>query len=123
MLEVTGKPSLQMVAHCYGAMSFAMAMLGGLKGVRAAAISQIAAHADVPWFPQRILAYLRAPDLMRLVGAGLLDARATKKRNLLAARSTPSCASLTHSAAPPPSITEPHHRSTSARIGLQLNEG
>lgn len=83
VLEVTGKPSLQFVGHCYGAMTFAMAMLGGLQGVRSAVVSQIAAHADVPFFTQRMLAYLRAPDLMRLTGVKLLDARATRKRNLL----------------------------------------
>jgi cholesterol oxidase len=83
VLRLTGKPSVQFVGHCYGAMSFAMAMLNGLKGVRSAVISQIAAHADVPFFTQRMLAYLRAPDLMAAVGVKLLDARATRKRNLL----------------------------------------
>ena len=84
ILKISGKPSLQVVAHCYGAMTFSMAMLRGLKGVRSIVISQIAAHADVPFFTQRMLAYLRAPDLMKLVGVQLLDARATRKRNLLA---------------------------------------
>ena len=79
----TGRPSVQMVAHCYGAMSFAMAMLGGLQGVRSAVISQIAAHADVPFFPQRLLAWLRAPDLMKAMGVELLDARATGQRDRL----------------------------------------
>ena len=83
VLEVTGKPSLQFVGHCYGAMTFAMAMLGGLKGVRSAVISQIAAHAHVPFFTQRLLAHLRAPDMMRLLGVKLLDARASRRRNLL----------------------------------------
>jgi cholesterol oxidase len=81
----TQRDSVQMVAHCYGAMSFAMAMLGGLEGVRAAVISQIAAHADVPFFPQRMLAYLHAPDLMRLGGVQVLDARASTLRDPLAA--------------------------------------
>ena len=80
----TGEPSVQFVGHCYGAMSFAMAMLSGLQGVRSGVISQIAAHADVPFFPQGLLARLRGPDLMRMMGVRLLDARATKKRNLLA---------------------------------------
>ncbi|HVU30298.1 MAG TPA: alpha/beta fold hydrolase [Sphingomicrobium sp.] len=84
ILTISGKPSLQVVAHCYGAMSFSMAMLRGLKGVRSIVISQIAAHADVPFFTQRLLAFLRATDLMKLVGVKLLDARATRKRNLLA---------------------------------------
>jgi cholesterol oxidase len=83
VLRLTGKPSVQFVGHCYGAMTFAMAMLKGLKGVRSAVISQIAAHADVPFFTQRMLAYLRATDLMKAVGVKLLDARATRKRNVL----------------------------------------
>jgi cholesterol oxidase len=84
VIELTGKPSVQFLGHCYGAMSFAMAMLGGLQGVRSAVVSQIASHADVPFFPQRLLAHLRGPDLMRAMGVKLLDARATKKRNGLA---------------------------------------
>jgi cholesterol oxidase len=83
VMRLTGAPSVQFVGHCYGAMSFAMAMLGGLKHVRSAVISQIAGHADVPFFTQRMLAWLRAPDLMALGGVKLLDARATQKRNFL----------------------------------------
>lgn len=79
--EKSGSPSVQMVAHCYGAMTFAMAMLDGLQGVRASVISQIATHADVPLFPQRLLAYLHAPDIMRLGGVEVLDARATIARD------------------------------------------
>ena len=82
--EQTGSASVQMIAHCYGAMTFTMAMLRGLEGVRAAVISQISAHADVPWWPQRMLAWLHAPDLMHIIGVKLLDARATTDRNLLA---------------------------------------
>jgi cholesterol oxidase len=81
--SATGAESVQMVAHCYGAMSFAMAMLTGLEGVRSAVISQIAAHADVPMWPQRFLAYLHAPAMMALAGAKSLDARATTKRNAI----------------------------------------
>jgi cholesterol oxidase len=81
--EVTGSDTVQMVAHCYGAMSFTMAMLSGLKGVRSAVISQIGAHADVPWWPQRTLAWLRAPDLMHLGGVRHLDACARTDRSRL----------------------------------------
>lgn len=79
----TAAPSVQVLAHCYGAMCFSMAMLASLKDVRSAVISQISAHADVPFFPQRLLAYLHAPDLMAMVGATHLDARATTERNLI----------------------------------------
>jgi cholesterol oxidase len=79
--QKTGSDTVQMVAHCYGAMTFTMAMLIGLKHVRAAAISQISTHAMVPWWPQRLLAFLRAPDMMKAVGLSTLDARATVDRS------------------------------------------
>jgi len=41
VLARTGRPSIQVVAHCYGATTFTMAMLAGLRGVRSAVISQI----------------------------------------------------------------------------------
>jgi cholesterol oxidase len=77
---LTGAESVQMVVHCFGAMTFFMAMLHGLEGVRSVAVSQIATDADVPWYPQRLLAYLRMPDLMQSAGIGLVDARATTRR-------------------------------------------
>lgn len=79
----TGSDTVQMVAHCYGAMTFTMAMLIGLKHVRAAAISQISTHAMVPWWPQRLLAFLHAPDMMKAVGLSTLDARATVDRSAM----------------------------------------
>jgi cholesterol oxidase len=81
--DKTGAASVQMIAHCYGGMTFSMAMLTGLKGVRAAAISQISTHAVVPWWPQRILAFLHAPDLLAALGIKLVDARARVDRPLL----------------------------------------
>jgi cholesterol oxidase len=84
VLELTGKPDLQFLGHCYGAMTFAMGMLdGSVKKVRSVVISQIAAHADVPFFTQRLLAHLRAPNLMGAVGVKWLDARAVRKRNII----------------------------------------
>ncbi|QIG49479.1 choline dehydrogenase [Nordella sp. HKS 07] len=78
----SGSNTVQMLTHCYGAMTFSMAMLTGLKYVRAAAISQISTHAVVPWLPQRILAYLHAPDLLHLIGIKLVDARSSVDRPL-----------------------------------------
>jgi len=74
---VTGAPTVQVVAHCFGATTFSMAMLAGLEGVRSAVISQIATDYVVPWFPQRFLAYLRAPSLFDSLGIDVVDARAT----------------------------------------------
>lgn len=41
---LTGAASVQMVVHCFGSVSFFMAMLKGLQGVRSAVSSQIATH-------------------------------------------------------------------------------
>lgn len=79
----TGSNTVQMIAHCYGAMTFTMAMLTGLKYVRAAAISQISTHAVVPCWPQRALAFLHMPDLLSALGIKLVDARARVDRPLL----------------------------------------
>ena len=83
MRKETGADSVQVIAHCFGATTFTMAMLGGyLTGVRSAVISQIAADVIVPWFPQRLLAYLRAPALFSLLGIKAVNARATTEQGL-----------------------------------------
>lgn len=46
--EVTGAATIQAVVHCFGATTFFMAMLAGLKGVRSVVCSQIATHSKVP---------------------------------------------------------------------------
>jgi cholesterol oxidase len=79
----SGSPTVQVVAHCFGATTFSMAMLAGLEGVRSAVISQIATDYVVPWFPQRTLAYLRAPALFDFMGIDVVDARATTADGLL----------------------------------------
>jgi cholesterol oxidase len=79
----TSRSTVQVMAHCFGAMTFSMAMLSGLQGVRAAAISQISTHAVVPWWPQRLLAFLHAPDLMAAAGVSLVDARGSVSRTKL----------------------------------------
>ncbi len=78
MRHETGANSVQVIAHCFGATTFTMAMLGGyLAGVRAAVISQISTDVIVPWFPQRLLAYLRTPTLLDALGVDAVNARAT----------------------------------------------
>jgi cholesterol oxidase len=46
--RLTGAETVQCLVHCFGATTFFMAMLAGLKGVRSAAVSQIATHSVVP---------------------------------------------------------------------------
>jgi len=47
VLDVTGTASIQAVVHCYGAITFNMAMLAGLQGVRSAVCSQVGSHLSV----------------------------------------------------------------------------
>ena len=73
---ITGAKDVQMIVHCYGATTFFMAMLKNLQGVRSAVISQIATDVIVPWFPQRFLAHLRLPTIMKAFGINAVNARA-----------------------------------------------
>lgn len=76
--QVTGAASVQVMAHCFGATTFTMAILGGyLTGVRSAVISQISTDVLVKFFPQRLLAFLRTPSLLGLLGIDHVNARAT----------------------------------------------
>ena len=47
VIELTGAPSVQAVVHCYGAITFNMAMCAGLQGVRSAVCSQVGSHLSV----------------------------------------------------------------------------
>lgn len=82
--QITGKPSVQMMAHCFGSTTFFMAMLAGLNGVRSAVCSQIATDVIIPWWPQRLLAHLRTPSLLDAFGIDAVNARATEKDSPLA---------------------------------------
>ena len=79
---ITRSATVQVIAHCFGATTFTMAMLAGLEGVRSAVISQISTDYVVPWFPQRLLAYLRAPPLFDAMGIDVVNARATTADSL-----------------------------------------
>jgi cholesterol oxidase len=80
--EITGRPTVQMLIHCFGSTTFFMAMLSGLEGVRSAVVSQIATDVVVPWWPQRLLAHLRTPALMGALGVDVVDASATTADSL-----------------------------------------
>ena len=77
--DVTGVREVQVVAHCFGATTFTMAMLSGLQGVRSAVMCQIGPHVFVPWFPQRLLAHLGIPWFLGLLRIRALDVTATKR--------------------------------------------
>lgn len=77
--EITGVDTVQMFVHCYGATTFTMAMLMGLKHVRSAVISQISVDVIMPWWPQGFLSHLRIPSLLSAFGLDALDAKADKQ--------------------------------------------
>jgi cholesterol oxidase len=65
--SITGADSIQVVVHCYGAITWTMAMLSGLEGVRSAVSSQVGAHINV--LPaNRIRAGLYLAELMEGLG-------------------------------------------------------
>ena len=71
--ELTGAPSVQMVVHCFGSVSFFMAMLSGLKGVRSAVSSQVATHLIPPPITQ-IKCGLYMPEVLNSLGIKSLNA-------------------------------------------------
>jgi len=70
---VTGAGSIQAVVHCYGAITFHMAMLAGLQGVRSAVSSQIGAHFKVNPF-NRLKSGLYLDSLLSNLGVDSLTA-------------------------------------------------
>ncbi len=71
--RVTGRGTVQMVAHCFGATTYAMSQLSVLRGVRAAVCSQIAAHVVVP-LVTRVKSGLHLPDVLDRLGVHKLTA-------------------------------------------------
>src|SRR5678815_683846 len=70
---VTGAPTIQVVAHCFGATTFTMAMLAGLEGVRSSVISQISAHVHTPTLT-RLKTGLHIPGALDALGVDSLTA-------------------------------------------------
>lgn len=78
--QMTGAHDLQVVAHCYGAMSLVMAMLAGLQGVRSAVCSQIGAHIVAP-SGTRVKTGLHLPSVLDALGVDSLTAYADRHPN------------------------------------------
>ncbi|MGH9405048.1 MAG: alpha/beta hydrolase [Terriglobia bacterium] len=70
---LTGAPSVQMVVHCFGSVSFFMAMLRGLKGVRSAVSSQVATHLVTAPLTE-LKCGLYVPEALEAAGIRFLDA-------------------------------------------------
>ncbi|HKN49810.1 MAG TPA: alpha/beta fold hydrolase, partial [Actinomycetota bacterium] len=75
ILEATGAESIQALVHCYGATTFFMAMLAGLKGVRSAVASQIACNVVAPRLT-KVKAGLHMPQVVDALGVESLTAYA-----------------------------------------------
>lgn len=76
VLELTGAASVQMVVHCFGSVSFFMAMLRGLQGVRSAVCSQVATHMVTAPITE-IKCGLYFPEMLDALGMKSLNAYVT----------------------------------------------
>jgi cholesterol oxidase len=78
--ELAQAESVQLVAHCYGATTFGMALLGGLQGVRSGVFSQIGPHVVAPTIT-RLKSGLHMPQLLERLGISSLttDARTDER--------------------------------------------
>lgn len=65
--QLTGRPTVQVLAHCYGATTFTMSLLHGIDGVRSVALSQVSTHLKVPAAGE-IKAGLHLPDVVAALG-------------------------------------------------------
>jgi cholesterol oxidase len=73
VLRLTGRPSLQVVAHGVGSSTLTMALLSGLTGVRAAVCSQVSTHLELPLL-SRAKAALRLTTLAEAAGITTMTA-------------------------------------------------
>jgi cholesterol oxidase len=80
--KLTGAADVQVLAHCYGATTFSMALCAGLQGVRSAVISQISTHI-VPPAVNRIKTGLHLPNFLDELGVNTLNAYTDTHENWL----------------------------------------
>ena len=80
--KLSGARSVQVLAHCYGATTFSMALCAGLEGVRSAVISQISTHI-VPPSVNRIRTGLHVPEFLDKLGIHTLNAYTDTHENWL----------------------------------------
>jgi cholesterol oxidase len=69
----TGSADVQVVAHCVGSLSFLMAQLSGLTGVRSAVCSSLSLHPRAPSLTE-VKAGLRLPSVLHSLGIDRLTA-------------------------------------------------
>jgi len=67
VLDLTGASTIQVVVHCYGAITFNMAILNGLEGVRSAVCSQVGSHLSI--IPaNKIKSGIHLDEFLKLIG-------------------------------------------------------
>ncbi len=71
--QITGAAAIQALVHCYGSVSFFMAMLNGLEGVRSIVCSQVAAHLATPGTTE-VKVGLHIPEFLEALGVKSLNA-------------------------------------------------
>jgi cholesterol oxidase len=71
--RITGSETIQVVAHCYGATTFTMAVLAGITGVRSVVLSQVSAHLIVKPIGN-IKAGLHLPGVLESLGLRTMTA-------------------------------------------------
>lgn len=71
----TGAADVQVVAHCVGSLSFLMAQLAGLTGVRSAVCSALTAHPRAPVLTEA-KARLKLPSVLNALGVKRLSTNA-----------------------------------------------
>ena len=69
--QITGAPTIQVMAHCVGSLTFQMAQTLGLEGVRSAVCSQLTLHPKPPML-NRIKGALYLGDLLKAVSINTL---------------------------------------------------
>lgn len=67
VLGLTGSDSAQVVAHCMGSMTFLMARMLGMTGIRSAVCSQVTTHFYTSW-DNELKAASRSADLFETLG-------------------------------------------------------
>ena len=65
--RLTGAETIQVVAHCYGATTFTMAMLAGIRNIRSVVLSQVSTHLIVKALG-KIKAGLHLPTVLEGLG-------------------------------------------------------
>ena len=80
--KATGCETVQAVVHCYGATTFFMSMLAGLKDIRSIVCSQIATNIVVPT-ATKIKTGLHVPGFLEKLGVDSMTAYVDKNESLL----------------------------------------